>query len=102
MAREGTRRRAGRSRSTGPAHLGQGFDGLAGRRAFDDLFSVGDGGLRDNLLPAANRQGSWLVQFYDGRRVGDTLPGWHDRALGLGLVERSKRGSSLALDRGFR
>src|SRR5258708_2687723 len=44
MAREGARRRAGRSRSTGRAHLGQGFDGLAGRRAFDNLLPVGDGG----------------------------------------------------------
>jgi Major Facilitator Superfamily len=93
--------RAG-DRSTGSAHVGQGFDGLAGRRAFDDLFSVGNGGLWDNLFPAANRQGSRFVQFHDGRRIGDTLSVWHDCALGLGLVERSKRGPSLALDRSFR
>src|SRR5215472_125953 len=40
-------------------------------------------GYGTTLLPAANRQGSRLIQFHDGRRIGDTLPGWHDCSLGL-------------------
>jgi MFS transporter, ACS family, tartrate transporter len=53
--------------------------------------------LWDDLLPAANGQGSRLVQCHDGRRIGDTLRGRYDCA----LVERSNRGPSLALDRRF-
>src|SRR5271169_7084278 len=101
MAREGAQRRAVQSRRTGPAHLGRGLERPASCRAVDDLLAVGHGRLWDDFFPAANRQGSRLVQLHDRRRIGDPLSGWDDRALDLGLVERSNQRASVAFDRGF-
>ena len=92
-----------RAKAEGPGRLtlGKVLDGPPSCRTFGHLVPNGDSGLWDGLLPAANRKGSWLVQFHEWRRISDSLSRRHGCTVDLGLVERSNRRSSVALHRRF-